>query len=68
MAYAISTGRISSWIIYNCESGQQFLSELDATQIAMVWPYIDADFWMRKFKDHPADQEYAKEILTKAGW
>lgn len=68
MAYAISTGRISSWIIYNCESGQKFLSELDATQIAMVWPYIDADFWMRKFKDHPADQEYAKEILTKAGW
>jgi len=68
MAYAISTGRISSWIIYNCNSGQKFLSELDATQIAMVWPYIDADYWMRKFKDHPADQEYAKEILTKAGW
>jgi hypothetical protein len=68
MAYAVSTGRISPWIIYNCESGQGFLSDLDATQIAMVWPYIDADFWQRKFKDYPADQEYAKEILTKAGW
>jgi hypothetical protein len=68
MAYAISAGRISPWIIYNCESGQKFLSELDETQIAMVWPYIDADFWMRKFKDHPADQEYAKDILQKAGW
>ena len=68
MTYAVSVGRISPWIIYNCESGQNFLSELDPTQIAMVWPYIDADFWQRKFKDYPADQEYAKEILTKAGW
>ena len=68
MAYAVNTGRISPWVIYNCESGQKFLSELDETQIAMVWPYIDADFWMRKFKDYPADQEYAKEMLSKAGW
>lgn len=68
MTYAISAGRISPWIIYNCESGQKFLAELDATQIAMVWPYIDADFWMKKFRDYPADQEYAKDILQKAGW
>lgn len=68
MAYAVSTGRISPWIIYNCESGQKFLSELDQSQVTMVWPYIDADFWMRKFKDYPADQEYAKDILQKAGW
>ena len=68
MVYAVSTGRISPWIIYNCESGQKFLSDLDETQIAMVWPYIDADFWQRKFKDYPADQEYSKDILKKAGW
>ena len=68
MAYAVSTGRISPWVIYNCDSGQEFLAELDPTQVAMVWPYIDADFWMRKFKDYPADQEYAKDILKKAGW
>jgi hypothetical protein len=68
MVYAVTAGRISPWIIYNSESGQKFLSELDATQIAMVWPYIDADFWMKKFQDYPADQEYARDILTKAGW
>ena len=68
MVYAVTAGRISPWIIYNSESGQKFLAELDATQIAMVWPYIDADFWMRKFRDYPADQEYARDILAKAGW
>jgi hypothetical protein len=68
MVYAVTAGRISPWIIYNSESGQKFLAELDSTQVAMIWPYIDADFWMRKFKDYPADQEYARDILQKAGW
>ena len=68
MAYAVSTGRISPWIIYASESGQQFLAELDSTQVSMIWSIIDADFWMRKFKDYPADYEYAKEMLNKAGW
>ena len=68
MVYAVTTGRISPWIVYNCESGQKFLSELDSSQIAMVWPYIDSEVWMKKFADYVADQEYVKEMLHKAGW
>jgi hypothetical protein len=68
MVYAVTAGRISPWIVYNCKSGQKFLSELDATQIAMVWPYIDSEVWMKKFADYVADQEYVKEMLSKAGW
>jgi hypothetical protein len=44
------------------------LNELNAEQVAMIWPYIDSDVWQKKFVDYPADQEYAKEILTQAGW
>ena len=68
MCYAVTTGRISPWVIYNCESGQKFLSELTADQISMIWPYIDSDIWQKKFRDYVADQEYAKEILKQAGW
>lgn len=68
LCHAVATGRISAWVIYNSESGQKFLSELDPTQVAMIWPYIDADVWQKKFSDYRADQEYAREILTKAGW
>ena len=68
MVYAITAGRVSPWVLYNCESGQKFLSELDATQIAMVWPYIDSEVWMKKFSDYVADQEYVREMLQKAGW
>jgi hypothetical protein len=66
--HAVTTGRISPWIVYNCNSGQKFLSELDATQIAMIWPYIDSEVWMKKFSNYVADQEYVREILHKAGW
>jgi hypothetical protein len=66
--YAVTAGRISPWIVYNCNSGQKFLAELDATQIAMIWPYIDSETWMKKFSDYVADQEYVKDMLQKAGW
>ena len=68
ICYAITTGRISPWVIYNCESGQRFLSQLTVDQVAMIWPYIDSDEWQKKFQTYMADQEYAREILLKAGW
>ena len=68
ICYAITAGRVSPWVIYNSESGQKFLSELTADQVAVIWAYIDSDIWIRKFRDYPSDLEYAKDILQKAGW
>ena len=36
-------------------------------QIAIVFPWIDPEYWQRKFKDYMADTEWAKDILQKAG-
>ena len=68
VAFAISTGRISPWLVFNCESGQAYLSDMNADQTKIVWPWIDPDFWTKKFKDYPADQAYCEEILKQAGW
>jgi hypothetical protein len=68
LCYAITTGRVSPWVIYNSESGQKFLSELNTEQVAMIWPYIDSDVWQKRFADRPEDVEYAKQILKTAGW
>jgi hypothetical protein len=68
LCWAVMSGRISAWVIYNCDSGQSLLNQLTADQISMIWPYIDSDIWQKKFADYPADQAYAQEILTKAGW
>ena len=68
ICYAITTGRLSPWCIYNSESGIEFLGSLTEDQIAMIWPYIESDVWQKKFRDYPADVEYVKDILKKAGW
>ena len=68
ICYAVTTGRVTAWVLYNCDSGTEFLSKLNPEQVAMTWPYIDADFWQRRFRDYRADAEYVREMLTKAGW
>jgi hypothetical protein len=68
LCYAVSTGRLSAWVLYNSAAGQEFLGRLNAEQIGMIWPYVDADFWQNKFRDYPSDVEYIKNILKQAGW
>lgn len=68
LCHAVTTGRISPWVIYNCDSGQEFLNEINSEQISIIWPYIDADFWQQRFANYRADQEYAQTILKQAGW
>ena len=65
--FHISTGRISPWILYNCSSGVDFLSGIDEHGAAMIMPWIDPDFWQKKFADYMADTEWAKHMLEEAG-
>lgn len=68
ICHAISTGRITAWVLYNCDSGNELLTRFNADQVAMIWGWIDADYWSQRFRDYPADASYAKEILRQAGW
>jgi len=63
----ITTGRISAWVVFNCDSGQQALDKLSTEQIEIVFPYIDPDFWKRKFVDYFSDTEWVKHVLREAG-
>lgn len=67
ICHHISTGRISPWVIYHCASGIEFLDTLSSEQVEIVIPWIDPDFWQRKFKDYVADAEWVKTVLSKAG-
>lgn len=68
LCHSVSSGRVSPWILYNCESGTSFLERINPEQVSMIWSMIDADFWQRRFRDYPADREYVQEMLRKAGW
>jgi hypothetical protein len=67
ICYHIANGRISPWVVFNCDSGITFLEELTEEQLNMVIQWIDPEFWQRKFKDHPGDTEWVKHILQVAG-
>jgi hypothetical protein len=67
ICHHIVSGRISPWVIFNCDSGRNLLERLDETQVGMVIKYIDPDFWQKKFQDYLADTEWVKDILAKAG-
>jgi hypothetical protein len=67
VCYHITTGRVSPWVVYNCNSGIEFLGNLSEEQLGLVMPYIDPDFWNRKFSDYVADVEWCKHILKEAG-
>ena len=67
VCHHITTGRISPWIVYNCNSGIEFIDSLSAEQTAIVMPWIDPDTWSKRFADMTADVEWAKYILQQAG-
>ena len=67
IVHDITTGRISSWVVYNCNTGISVLDKLSTEQIELVFPYIDPDYWKRRFVDYYADTEWVKHILKEAG-
>jgi hypothetical protein len=68
IVYAVTAGRISPWVLYNCESGQQFLSNINEQEQTLLWPYIDPDVWQKKLKEDPANRIQVQELLKQAGW
>ena len=67
IVYHISTGRISPWVAYNCTTGIEFLDQLNSDQTGIVFPWIDPQFWGKKFQDYPEDAAWVKQILKAAG-
>ena len=68
LCYAISTGRVSAWAVYNCDSGHELLARLNSEQLTMIWPMVETDTWSQRLGDHPEDRDYARTILKQAGW
>jgi hypothetical protein len=66
ICHHITTARVSPWVVYNCDSGIEFLERLGEEHLAIILPYIDPDHWNRKFKDYMADVEWCKHILKAA--
>ncbi len=60
-------GKISPWIILNCNSGKIMISKMNDEQLEMIAPVFDVKFWMKKFKENPADAAMIQEICRETG-
>jgi hypothetical protein len=54
--------------VFNCDSGIKFLETLNEEQLSIILPWIDPDYWQRKFQDYLADREWVNDILNKNGF
>ena len=63
----IRNGKLSAWLILNCQSGKDMLSGFNDEQLELIAPALDVSFWLRKLKSAPSDVELVKEICKEAG-
>jgi len=68
ICYEIARGRISPWMLYQSDSGVQFLSTLRDDQQKMIMDYIDPEQWALKFNRDPANVKQVKELLNAGGY
>jgi hypothetical protein len=63
----ILNGKISCWIILNTKAGKTMIQKMNDEQIALISPAFDVKFWLKKFKEHPADVALVLEICEEIG-
>lgn len=68
ICHAITTGKISPWMLYQSDSGIKFMDNLDTTQVKMIIDYIDPEKWALKFHREQESVSTVKELLNKAGY
>ena len=63
----IVNGKISCWVILNCEDGKAMVRNMSDDQLNMIAPAFDVPYWRKRFKELPADVALVKEICNEVG-
>jgi hypothetical protein len=64
--YDIKDGKVSPWLLLNCSSGKQLLSNMSDEQLASISNVIDPQVWVKKFKKSPEDMDLVKQVVKEA--
>ena len=65
-AHDIKEGLISPWILLNSRAGKEMLKRMNDEQLEIVGPMIDPQYWLKRFKNLPADTELTKDLIKEA--
>jgi hypothetical protein len=66
-AHLIKTGRVSPWVLYLANSGEELTSRFNEDHAKIIGGVIEPSIWMKKFKKADDDVKYIKEVLEQAG-
>lgn len=64
----ICNGKISPWLLFQSNSGVNFLDTLTQDHVRMIFDYINPEQWALKFHREPENVREIKEILTAGGY
>ena len=62
----IRDGKISPWLILNCDSGKEMLSKLNDEQLEIIYPMINPEHWAVRFKRQSIDVQLVKDVAKES--
>jgi len=63
----ILNGHVSCWVILNSVDGKAMINKMNDEQLNMIAPAFDIKYWLKKFRETPADVALVKEICQEVG-
>jgi len=64
--YDIKDGKVSPWLVLNCTSGKEMLSNFRDDQLSAIGNIIDPQVWVKKFKTQKFDMELVRAIVKES--
>jgi len=65
--YDIRSAKISPWLLYLSNTGDQLLNNLNTEQVKMIQHIIDAPFWLKLFTKNKEEVREVKKTCELAG-
>jgi len=66
ITYDIRDGKVSPWVLLNCDNGVAALKKMTDDQLQTIAPMIDLKFWNERFKSHLLDLGFVKNLIKEA--
>lgn len=63
----LMSGRISPWVIFNCQSGRDLMDKFSSEQYDLLAKAIDMKFWSKKFLDSIDEVHRVQDFLASEG-
>jgi len=63
----IRSAKISPWVLYLCQTGDELLVRFNDEQVKMIADIIDATFWMKQFAGNKEEVAEVKQSCEVAG-